>query len=261
MRLRRSARSGAVLGERDDDRRFDLAWRHGLFLQPVGAGENLDRMIGAEGFGSLLALGHFHHLHQVLGRQRAFRRDVAGIVLQRGLCRGLADLHRHVEVLGPRAPDAAMAAAPFNHRDPRLGDEAQHLRALRAHVLRPRMAGEMQADTALDRGKALGQPVLPGDVDDVLGEIEGRPGKPLDGGIPGQDQRPFELQHQRAGRRQRHDVVALVDPRQQRVGNHAGRGGDRVEITRSSLGMPQQAGWTTSVWTPFMANTPRAPRQ
>ena len=60
-----------------------------------------------------------------------------------------------------------------------VGDQAQHLRRLLAHVLRPRVAGEVQGDAALERLQAGRQALALGDVDDVFGDVEGRLGQPL----------------------------------------------------------------------------------
>ncbi len=129
-----------------------------------------------------------------------------------------------------------MAAAALDHRHPRLGNEPQHLGCLGPHVLGTRMTGEMEADAAIDRRQPVGQAMRLGDVDDVFGEIEGRLGQALDGQILVQDQRPFELQHQRAGRRERHDVVSLVDPRQQRLGDVVGCLRNRLQVAQLELG-------------------------
>ena len=192
-------------------------------------------MAGPRRLRHLVARRHLHHLHQVIGRQRTLGGDEAGVVLQGGLCGGLADLHRGLEILGPSAPDAAMAAAALDHRHARAGHQAQHLGRLRPHVLCPRMAGEMDTDAALERLQARRQPVLLGDVHDVFGEVERGVRQPFDGRIPGTDQLPFELEHQRAGRRQRNDVVALVDPRQQGGRNFLRRGSDRRDVSEFQL--------------------------
>ena len=57
-----------------------------------------------------------------------------------------------------------MAGAALNHRDLRLGNQAQHLGRLGAHVLRARVAGEVERDAALDRLEARRQSVPLGDV-------------------------------------------------------------------------------------------------
>ena len=105
-----------------------------------------------------------------------------------------------------------MAGAALDHRDLGVGDQAQHLGRLLADILGPRMTGDVYGDTAIQRLDALGQPFLLGDIDDVLADILGGRRQPLHILVVRQDQRPFEFQHQRAGRRQCHDVIALVDP-------------------------------------------------
>src|SRR6185437_3813686 len=127
MRLRRSARCGAysASGMMTDGSILRRLIR--LLLRQIGAREDLDRMVGAERLGFALAGFDLHHLHQMLGGERAFGGDMAGVVLERGLRSRLADLDRHLEVLGAGTPDAAMAAAALDDRDPGLGDQAQHL--------------------------------------------------------------------------------------------------------------------------------------
>ncbi len=66
-----------------------------------------------------------------------------------------------------------MAGAALDHRDIGLGEQAQHLRRLGAHVLRPGMAGEVEGDAAGERLQARRQAFLLGDVDDVFADVEG----------------------------------------------------------------------------------------
>src|SRR3954462_11136670 len=122
MRLRRSARWA---GSSASGIMTDGAILRGLIPlhhEAVGPRQDLDWMVGAERLGFVFAGGHLHHLHLMLGRERAFRGDMVGIVLQGCLCRGLADLDRDLEILGAGAPDAAMAAAALDHPNARLGD-------------------------------------------------------------------------------------------------------------------------------------------
>ena len=44
-----------------------------------------------------------------------------------------------------------MAGAALDHLQIGIGDQAQHLGRLLAHVLRPRMAGDVQRDAAVER--------------------------------------------------------------------------------------------------------------
>src|SRR6185437_4499090 len=60
------------------------------------------------------------------------------------------------------------------------------------------------------------QTFLARDIDDVFADVEGGAREALDSLVLRQDQRPFEFQHQRAGRHQRDDVVALLDVRRER---------------------------------------------
>ena len=121
-----------------------------------------------------------------------------------------------------------MAGAALDYVDLRLGQQAQHLGRLLADILGPGMAGDVQCDAAAERPQPRRQPLLAGDIDDILADVEGRPRQLLDGLVVGHDQRPLEFEHQRAGRHQRDDVVALVDPRAEhrrdmsRAGRHLG---------------------------------------
>src|SRR3546814_9194710 len=65
----------------------------------------------------------------------------------------------------------------------------------------------MQGDAAVERLQSGCETVLLRDVDDVFRDVEGRLGQLLDQRIVGQDQRPFEFHHQRAGWHQRNDVI------------------------------------------------------
>src|SRR5262249_23313375 len=110
-------------------RMADVSILRGVMALPqksIGARKELDRMAGAERLGGGLLGGHFHHLHQVLRSERAFRRHEAGVVLERGLGGGPADLDRDLKILGSRPPDAAVSAAALDHGDARLGNQAQH---------------------------------------------------------------------------------------------------------------------------------------
>src|SRR3546814_4152868 len=82
-----------------------------------------------------------------------------------------------------------------------------HLRCLGTDVLGPRMAGHVQGDAPLQAAEAVGEALLLGDVDHVFGDVVGVLGQLLHGLVGRQDERPLELQHERAGRRQRDDLV------------------------------------------------------
>ena len=128
-----------------------------------------------------------------------------------------------------------MPGAALDEGDVRIGDQLQELRRLGAHVLRPGMTGEVEGDAALERPQPLGQTLVAGDVDDVFGDVRGGPRQPGHGLVVGQDERPFELQHQRAGRHRRHDVVAAVDPGGQRRGRLARLGRHRIDVALLEL--------------------------
>ena len=97
-------------------------------------------------------------------------------------------------------------------------------------------------DAASSGLQAGAQALLLGDIDDIFVDVEGRLRQPVDVGILGQDQRPFEFQHQPAGRRERDDVVALVDQLQQRLRRPcAPLAATPSRSACSSNGMPQHA--------------------
>ena len=93
-----------------------------------------------------------------------------------------------------------MAQAALDHADFGARDQAQHFGRLLPHGLGARVAGEMEGDRTVERTEAGRQPLLLGDVDDVFSNVEGGIGHFLDCWIVWDDQRPFEFEHQRAGR-------------------------------------------------------------
>ena len=181
--------------------------------QPVGAGDQFDRVRAIAAGTALVLRQHFHPLQDVHAGERAFRGDERlRVRATPGAPTGRPTLSAVSKFSFEHAPGAAMARAALDHRDIGLGQQPQHLGRLLAHVLRARVAGDVQRDAAVERLQARRQPFLAGDVDDVFADVEGRLRQFRDRRIVGHDQRPFELQHQRAGRHQRDDVVALVDP-------------------------------------------------
>ena len=122
-----------------------------------------------------------------------------------------------------------MARATLDHLRPSLGDQLQHLDCLRSHILRARMASEMNSDSRrhrLDRHQA----VALGKIDDIFRQVERRLRKPFDVRIARQQQRPFELEHQRTARGQRHYVIALLDQRAEKCGHSLRTVRDGAEI-------------------------------
>ena len=73
-------------------------------------------------------------------------------------------------------------------------------------------------------------------------DVEGRLGQFLDRRVVRHDQRPLELEHQRAGRHQRDDVVALVDTGTERRRDLVRRLGDLGEIAGLQLRHAAAAG-------------------
>ena len=80
----------------------------------------------------------------------------------------------------------------------------------------------MHGNPAFDRPQAVRQALSLGDVDDVFAHVVSRCGEQLHVLVAGQNQRPFELQHQRARGHQCHHVVALGDPRPELGGDGLG---------------------------------------
>ncbi len=91
-----------------------------------------------------------------------------------------------------------MAGATLDHIHLDAGDEPHHLGRFRAHVLRAGMAGEMRGDAALDRLEAGGETFLLRDVDDIFVDVARRGGEAHHVFVFGQDERPFEFEHQAA---------------------------------------------------------------
>ena len=96
------------------------------------------------------------------------------------------------------AEGAAMSGAALDHIEFRVGNEAQHFHGLGAHVLRPRVAGHVDTDATLKRREAGRQTMALGGIDDIFVDVETCRGDAFDIFIAGQDQRPFEFQHQPA---------------------------------------------------------------
>ena len=118
MRLRRSARCAAVLGERDDGRRLDLAGRHGdaPSARRRGRKSRSDDRRGT----AWASPGPRPSPSPAPGaRPASGHSDATWLVLffSAACAAGLPTFTADVEVLGARAPDAAMAAAALDHRD------------------------------------------------------------------------------------------------------------------------------------------------
>ena len=69
----------------------------------------------------------------------------------------------------------------------------------------------------------------------IFGGVRGRARQLFDAIMTGQDQRPFEFQHQRARRGQRHNVIAVVDPPAQLRRNFFRASGDGGDVTQFQL--------------------------
>ena len=88
-----------------------------------------------------------------------------------------------------------MAGTALDHRELGVGDQLEHIDRLGSHVLRPRMAREVDGDAARQGLQPFGQTLGVGDIDNILGDIRGVLGEAADRGIIGDDQRPLELEH------------------------------------------------------------------
>ena len=155
-----------------------------------------------------------------------------------------------------------MTGAAFDDADRGFGDQAQHFGRFLAHVLSARMAGDVQCNTAVERLQTGRQPLLAGDVDNVFGRVEGRLGQFPDRRVVRHDQRPLELEHQRAGRHQRDDVIALVDIGFERCRDLVCRLGDLGEVAGLQLRHAAAAGIDDFGLDPVARQYPEAsPRQ
>ena len=176
--------------------------------------------------------------------KRAFGDDelLAGVLqLPR---RGLAHLHRRLEIALLAAPGAAMARAALDHVRHPLQGSASASRPPSAQCSAP-AHGRRHARRRRRRAASCLRPapLLRAMSTTYSREVECRLGQALDALVVRQDQRPFEFQHQRAGRHQRDNVVALVDPGRESRGDLARRLRDISDASPcSSCGMPQQAG-------------------
>ena len=129
-----------------------------------------------------------------------------------------------------------MARTALDDLDVRIGNQRQHIARLGADVLRPGMAGGMQRHAAVEGAEAGRQALVSVYIDDIFGDIAARRREPGDGLVAGQQERPFSLEHERAGRHQGDDGIALVDPAGEVAGDAPRPLGDRVEIAVFELG-------------------------
>src|SRR3981081_2820387 len=111
----------------------------------VGTSKELDRMMGV-GDVVLLSLDPLHPLQDVRAGERAFRRDEGGRVLGRLFRHRLSDLERDLEIALLAAPRAAMAGTALDDGDFGRRQEPQHLGRLLAHILCPRVTGDVNGD-------------------------------------------------------------------------------------------------------------------
>ena len=84
--------------------------------------------------------------------------------------------------------------------------------------------------TVGERLHSRGETFVAGNVDDIFAQIESGFRQLLDIGIAGQDQRPFEFQHQGTGRNQSDDAIAFVDPGTHRLRHDLGSFRDLRDI-------------------------------
>ncbi len=170
--------------------------------------------------GSITGIGPsetLHPLQDMRRGERAFRGDIGRLRISHRLAGDrAAHLQRRLEVVLHDAPGAAVTGAALDHPDRRRRAEAQHFGRLLPHVLGAGVAGDVQRDAAVERLKARRQPLALRAMSTTYSAASNIARlKRLDVVIVRHEQRPLELQHQRAGRDQRDDVVALVDPRPQ----------------------------------------------
>ena len=171
---------------------------------------------------------------------------------------GFAQLDGDVEILLLHAPGAAMAGAALDHRRSRSAGKRRSISAAFGPMFCARAwqarctatppssgfrPGASPSFLAISTTYSLMSKVARASRFDVL--------------VAGQEQRPFELQHQRAGRHQRDDVVALVDQRHQSPGHALRIAGHAREVALLELRHAAAAGIDTSVSTPLSASTAR----
>src|SRR5690606_30076313 len=111
-------------------------------------------------------------MRQMLARERAIRGYISVARAGDVASGGLAHLHRRLEGFLHDAERSSVSGTTFDDIDPGAGNEPHHLGRFRPHVLRPRMAGEMRGDAALNRRKAGREALLSGDVHDIFVDIE-----------------------------------------------------------------------------------------
>src|SRR5262245_37826262 len=92
-----------------------IAKRRRNLVQPVGPGEELDRMPGM--LGRLLGIEALHALHDMLPGQGALRGDEGLARRDRLACDRAPHFQRGLEVAFEDAPGAAMAGAALDHRE------------------------------------------------------------------------------------------------------------------------------------------------
>ena len=114
-------------------------------------------------------------------------------------------------------------------------EQAHHFRCLRPHVLGPRVAREVDGDSAIQRLQSIRQTLVFGDIDDILRDVETRIRQFSNRRVVRKNQRPFELKHQGAARYEGNHVVALIDPRAEFFGDRLGALGDRRKVALFQL--------------------------
>src|SRR5690606_9568448 len=145
---------------------FRFSWSFGpsskLSLhQPIGTGEEFDRVIGAFRYAfpvcrRCFGIEPLQPLEQVHGRQGAFRGDVPVFRLVDVADHGLSDLKGGLEVSLHHPPGTTVSRTTGKLLELGFGYKFHHLPRLVAHVLGARMAGDMQRHPAIKRLQALG---------------------------------------------------------------------------------------------------------
>src|SRR5713101_3249423 len=109
------------------------------------------------GEGTDIDLVKFDSLRDMHAGEGAFGSEELRRVLRRLLGDRSTDLECCREIALFDAPRAAMAGAALDHGGCRPGQETQHLSGFLSHVLRPRVAGDVERDATRQRGQTLGQ--------------------------------------------------------------------------------------------------------
>ncbi len=179
---------------------------------------------------------------------RAIGADIVGIALRHLPEHRPADLHRCLVELGLHPPGSVVAAAALDRGHRRLRHPFQHFAGLLPDVLHSRVTGNVIADFA-EPGLELPleQPVLVAQHQ-ILERVEHRRGNRFGVGVPGKQQRQLTLEHQCARRHGSQNRIAVTREVASFGMLDVLSFSTASKSPSSSLGMPQQASFSTSAY-------------